>query len=344
MKAFVTGATGLLGGAIARRLAERGDEVVALVRSRQKGADLLGDLPDGAVEFVQGDVRDPAGFRAKLAGVGAVFHTAAYFREYYEPGDHSGALEATNVVAVRELIKAADGAGVPVLVHTSTIGVVGESADGAPSDESTPPDARALRNGYHASKKRAEDAVRELLADDAISIRIPIVLPGWLFGPADAAPTSSGKLVLDIANGRLPAIPPGGNHATDARDVAAVAVAAADRAVSDPEASGRRYIAAAPWQPMADIVAAFARAAGSKPPSVRLNPALALALATASQIQSRLTGRPALATRDGIRALIEPRRVTSDRAITELGAAFRPLADSAADEIAWYRAHGRIAA
>jgi dihydroflavonol-4-reductase len=338
MKAFVTGATGLLGGSLVRLLVGRGDEVVALVRSRQKAVDLLGGAPDGPVEFVEGDVRDPAGFESRLAGIDAVFHTAAYFREYYAPGDHEGALEETNVTAVRNLILAADRANVPVLVHTSSIGVVGGTGDGSVSDEDTPPDPRSLRNGYHRSKVRSEQVVAELLPK--VAVRVPILLPGWLFGPGDAAPTASGKLVLDVAARKLPAIPPGGNHATDARDVAAAAIAAADRARTNPETSGRRYIAAAPWQPMAEIIHAVAHAAGARPPAVKMNTAVALTLAAFSEAQSRLTRRPALATRDAIRALTEPRRVASTRAQAELGAEFRPFARTAEDEIAWYRAKG----
>ena len=83
MKAFVTGSTGLLGNNLVRQLVDQGHQVKGLIRSPEKAERLLGDLD---VERVQGDMREVSGFAPELAGCDAVFHTAAYFREYYQPG------------------------------------------------------------------------------------------------------------------------------------------------------------------------------------------------------------------------------------------------------------------
>src|SRR6202167_5284542 len=161
-RACVPGAPGLLGTAIVRELlnpapehpgagsvepgSERDDlgdgpedceEVLALVRDRESAAALLPS--DGRLRLVEGDVTDVASFRAQLAGIDAVFHTAAYFREYYEPGSDPELLRRTNVRAVRDLLEAAVQARVPVVVHTSSSGTLGQPADGAPADEDTPP-------------------------------------------------------------------------------------------------------------------------------------------------------------------------------------------------------------
>ena len=90
MKVFVTGSTGLLGNNLVRSLVENGHTVVGLVRSEEKGRWLLGDT--GAA-LVKGDMRDVPAFASALDCCEAVFHTAAYFREYYQPGDHAEALE-----------------------------------------------------------------------------------------------------------------------------------------------------------------------------------------------------------------------------------------------------------
>jgi len=94
MRAFVTGSTGLLGNNLVRILLNAGHEVWALARSKEKAQRELGDT---AARVVLGDIRNVANFAYELRGIDAIFHTAAYFREYYNPGDHSNAIELTNV-------------------------------------------------------------------------------------------------------------------------------------------------------------------------------------------------------------------------------------------------------
>ena len=96
MRAFVTGSTGLLGNNLVRTLLSAGHEVQALARSRGKAARELGDT---RASIVIGDLTAVAGFAEALSGVDVVFHTAAFFREYYAPGDHSKLIKHINVEA-----------------------------------------------------------------------------------------------------------------------------------------------------------------------------------------------------------------------------------------------------
>ncbi len=201
MRALVTGATGLLGGNLVRELHEQGHDVRALVRSPAKARGVLDGLD---ADVVAGDIRDVTSYAPHLPGTDVVFHTAAYFREYYGPGDHAALLRATNVDAVRDLLEAAARAGVPTVVHTSSSGVIGARADGRPADETTPPNGLALRNAYFASKVAAEQVVREAIA--RLPVRVPMVLPGWMWGPGDAAPTTAGQIVLEFLDRKLPVV------------------------------------------------------------------------------------------------------------------------------------------
>src|SRR5262245_344899 len=149
MRAFVTGSTGLLGNNLVRLLSEQGYEVTALVRSRAKAARLLVGLN---VALVEGDMRDVAAFSPALHGCDGVFHTAAYAREYYQPGDHWTELSAINVQGTLALLAEAERRGVTKLISTSSNGVIGARPSGAPSDERDPPDARAQENLYVKSK------------------------------------------------------------------------------------------------------------------------------------------------------------------------------------------------
>jgi dihydroflavonol-4-reductase len=93
----------------------------------------------------------------------------------------------------------------------------------------------------------AEEAIQDFLKTH--SLPVALILPGWMFGPYDAAPTDSGRLVLDFLAGKLPGIIEGGSTVVDARDVAQAMVAAVERGQS-----GRRYIVAGEFQSIENIV------------------------------------------------------------------------------------------
>ena len=122
MKVFVTGSTGLVGNNLARALEAKGFDVVGLVRSEEKGKRLLGDTN---ATLVKGDMLDVPGFADALDGCEAVFHTAAYFREYFQPGDHAQALEDVNITGTLNLMTEADKRGVRRFVHVSSGGTIG---------------------------------------------------------------------------------------------------------------------------------------------------------------------------------------------------------------------------
>src|SRR5712692_8359732 len=193
MRAFVTGATGLLGSNLVHALLSQGHQVRGLVRSKEKAVRVF---PSGQVEFITGDMSDVAAFAPSLAGCDALIHTAAYFREYYQPGDHKAILEKINVQGTINLLIAAEKAGVKKAIHISSSGVIGLKPDGSPGDENTPPDDHSTSTLYFASKISAELAIGRFLKERALPVTL--ILPGWMWGPGDSAPTGSGQLVLDF--------------------------------------------------------------------------------------------------------------------------------------------------
>ena len=215
MKAFVTGSTGLLGNNLVRALLAQGHEVKALARSQRKAEQLLGDT---AAQIVVGDMDDVAAFADELEGCDVLFHGAAFFREYYQPGDHWATLKRINVDAVIEIFEAAEARGVRRAIFVSSSGTVGVGPNGTPGDETAPPPAIAADNLYFRSKVLADEAVAAWLPGR--KLEVVTILPGWMYGPYDAAPTSSGQLVLDFLHRKLPAIIPGAGSVVDARDVA----------------------------------------------------------------------------------------------------------------------------
>lgn len=231
MKAFVTGSTGLLGSNLVHALIEQGHEVKALIRSSDKATKVLGDLN---VEFVNGDMRDVVSFAHHLAGCEALFHTAAYFREYYQPGQHQNLMHEINVAGTITLFEAAVTHHVKNVIYVSSGGVLDTGATEGPADESAPYNYRTP-NQYFKSKIAAEEAIYTFLETN--DIRIIFILPGVMLGPRDSGPTSSGQFIIDFLNKRVPGILPGGLSFVDARDVAQAMI----RALGTGQ-SGERYL------------------------------------------------------------------------------------------------------
>jgi dihydroflavonol-4-reductase len=331
--AFVTGATGLLGTNLVRELAARGWTIKMLARSREKAVRLLEGVP---VEVVTGDMMDVAGFAGALANSNALFHCAAYFREYYASGEHRQNLETINVEGTLNLLGAADAGGVRKVVYVSSSGVLGVPPGTGPIDESAPY-ARGTDNLYFQSKIRAEERVLEWLK--AHSLPVVLILPGWMFGPFDEAPTASGRLVCDFLAGKLPGIIPGGASVVDARDVADAMICAVEKG-----RPGERYVVGGALASLEEIVQTLVSVTGQRAPRLRIPYSAAIALAWLSQTAAALFGGNSLLTVNGVRTMRDGMKHTlsSAKAKRELGVSFRPLADTLRDEVHWYRERARV--
>jgi dihydroflavonol-4-reductase len=327
MRVFVTGATGLLGGNVVNAFLAAGHAVKALARDPAKAAGLYAP---GEVAVVKGDLAAVDAFAEHLAGCDLLVHAAAYFREYYAPGDHWDRLYRTNVDGTRDVLDAAARQGIGKVVYISTSGLIGPPRTGRVSDESTPPGRRTHENLYFRSKLLAEEAVVEWCREHPVPV--VHILPGWMFGPGDTGPTGSGRMILDFLARKLPGIPPGRASVVDARDVAHAVVQAADRG-----RPGERYIVAGRPATLREILETLERVSGVPKPRLRLPYLPMLAFAHASKFVGRVTGAPVLVTPEAIRTLQEDYDLSSDKAMRELGVTFRPLEDTFRDEIAWFQ-------
>lgn len=332
MKAFVTGGTGLLGGNLVRLLLDQGHEVKALARSQDKAERLLGGL---GAEIVLGDLNDVPAFAPHVEGCDTVFHTAAYFREYYTPGDHWPTLKKLNVDATVELCELAAAHGAERFVHISSEGVLAKRVDGRESDETEPYSEYAESNLYFKSKVVCE---QELLArKDDFGLELILVLPGWMLGPGDAAPTASGQFVLDLMNRKLPALTKGGTSTVDVRDVALGAIKAAEKG-----SHGERYLVAGRYTTLREVAETVGQISGVKIPGLVLPDPLVVIYAHLCELWSRITGKPTVVSVDGVKTMNERKSVSSRKAVRELGVEFRPLEETVGDEIDWFRAEGMV--
>jgi dihydroflavonol-4-reductase len=322
---LVTGGTGFIGAHVVRALLARGREVRCLVRPGSRRSNLEGLR----VETVLGDVTDAASVRAAVRGCETVFHVAADYRlDARDPV----ALQAVNVAGAANVLQAAAEAGARRIVHTSSVGALGLSADGAPADEDTPVDPSTLVGAYKKSKFEAERVVRDLAAAGA---PVVIVNPSTPVGELDVKPTPTGQVIVDFCNRRMPAYVDTGLNVVDVKDVAEGHVLAAERG-----AVGRSYILGNRNMTLKEILDALARITGLPSPGVRLPHWVPVAAARADRVFSRLSGRAPTISLEGARMARYRMFFDPSRAVRELGLPQSPVEPALARAVEWFRANG----
>lgn len=227
-RVLVTGATGFAGQALTRRLASRGVRVRAIARGSSR-LDPLADLP---VEWVRGEVWDPAIAAPALSDVQYVFHVAAAYRQ---AGVSDDVYARVHVQSTQQLVQAASReAGFRRFVHVSTIGVHGH-IDHPPADERAPFVPGDL---YQSTKAEAE----QWIAGHApgMGVAYTIVRPCAIYGPGD---TRLLKVFKMASHGVFLALGTGRTlyHLIHVDDLAAIL----DRAACHPAAAGEAFIAGA---------------------------------------------------------------------------------------------------
>lgn len=327
MKALVTGATGFVGAALARTLLAAGWQVRALVRA---GSDRR-NLRALSVQSSVGDLTDPGSLARAVAGCDAVFHAAADYRLWVPDPQ---AMYRANVEGTRNLLEAAQRAGVERIVYTSSVACIGLPSDGTLGTEDTPVSLEAMVGHYKRSKFLAERAALEAAERGA---PVVIVNPAAPVGPRDLKPTPTGQIVLDAALGRTPAYVDTGLNIVHVDDVAAGHVLAFHHG-----RIGERYILGGENLPLRDILVEITRLAGRAPPRLRLPHGLVLPIAYLAEGWARLSGKPTRVTVDSVRMARKRMYFSSDKAVRELGYGFRPAALAFADALQWFAAEGYL--
>ena len=162
MNILITGATGKVGSRLAKRLAQQGHAVRALVRDAARAT----ELSDHGITLVTGDLMQPASLPAAVQGMEAVVHCAAFFRGATPEEAH-----AVNNLGTQHLAHATREAGVGRFVFTST-GLVYGPNGGVPSQED---DACAPVDAYPQSKLAAEQMLLAIEGLDVRVLRLPFV-------------------------------------------------------------------------------------------------------------------------------------------------------------------------
>ena len=323
MKALVTGATGFIGSAVARALIAKGHEVRVTAR---EGSD-LSNIQELPVEQVTADLADANSLRRAVEGCDALFHVAADYRLWtLDPA----AMYRVNVDGTMDLIRAAADAGVEHVVYTSSVATLGLNLDRSPADEETPSSLTDMVGHYKRSKFMAEEAVRKEV--QARDLPVVIVNPSAPIGPRDIKPTPTGQIILDAALGRMPAYMDTGLNVVHVDDVAEGHLLALARGKP-----GRRYILGGTDMTLKEILAVVAAMLGTRPPKVRLSPAVVYPIAIVNEVWARLTRKPPRVPLDGVRMAKKHMFFSSDRAVREIGYHARPADEAIHDALEWFR-------
>ena len=327
MKVLVTGATGFIGGNLARELWRRGDDVRALVRP---GSNRL-TIEDTGIVPVEGDILDRRSVDQAVQGCEAVFHVAAAYTFWSR--DPAG-VSRTNVEGTLNVLGAARQAGVSRTVYTSTVSTVGLPKEGL-GDEDTPLDPKTLHGHYKRSKLQAE---REALAMAAEGMPVVVVNPTAPVGPWDVKPTPTGKMVLDFLRRRVPAYLKTGMNLVDVADVVEGHILALEKGNS-----GERYILGNRNVSLKEIFDILSSLTGLPAPRIRAPYWLVVGVGYADRfVEGTLLRREPAIPLEGVLASKKPAYVSCEKAVRELGQPQRPVEDALKQSADWFTAHGYL--
>ena len=321
-KILVTGASGFVGSAVARKLVEAGFSVRALVRGTSPRAHLAGL----GLDFFEGDLRDRKSVERAIAGMRYTFHVAADYRLWArDPSE----IFASNVEGTRNLMEEAMRAGVERVIYTSSVATIALRTDGMAADETSPLREDQGIGAYKRSKIAAERLVEAMVAERGLAA--VIVNPSTPIGPGDVRPTPTGRIIIEAAKGRIPAFIDTGLNLVHVDDVASGHLAALRHGKI-----GERYILGGQDVLFSQILRDIAGLVGRRAARVRLPWRALIPVAFIAEAVANITGREPFATLDGVRMAKYRMFFSSTKAEQELGYRSRPYVEGIEDAVRWF--------
>jgi len=326
-KTLVTGAAGFLGSHLTRQLIARGTDVRVLLRPSSSNR-AIADLP---LEYITGDLRDAASLDRAMLGVQRVFHVAADYRLWSK---RSQDIYDSNVGGTKNLLEAARRVGVEQFIYTSTVATIAVDRPEHPN-EFTDAKLDEMVGHYKRSKWLAEKEVLDAAKHGFPAI---VAMPTTPVGPWDWKPTPTGKIILDFLNGKMPGYVETGLNFVGVEECAAGHILVAEKGTV-----GERYLLGAENLTLKGVLDVLADITGLPAPSLKIPHGLALGVAYAETVFSRLIGREPLIPVEGVKIARHMMFVECSRAKRELGFQTGPVSAAFERAVRWYEANGYIA-
>jgi dihydroflavonol-4-reductase len=323
-RVFVTGGSGLIGGALVARLVERGDEVVALARSDAGAA----ALQMRGARVVRGDTVDEDALARGMEGCANAFHVAGVNALCVED---ERPLQRVNVGGAVAAVRAAARAGVSRLVHTSSAATLGEPP-GTVGNEDTPHRGWYL-SAYERTKTEGERAA--LATAREVGQDLVCVNPSSVQGPGRAAGTA--RFLLAFLDGRLKVFVDTHVSMVDIADCVEGHLLAAEHGVS-----GERYVLNGMTLTIVQALALATDVAGVKR-SPRLVPRpLATVAGATVEYAFRLVRRQPPVCREMVHTLLHGHQYDGSRAERALGLRYTEPRETVRRTVDWARSQGLL--
>lgn len=328
MKAFITGATGFIGGNLARLLLTDGHQVRALVRLHSDRRNLNG-LP---IEVVEGDLDNPQQLAEQIAGCEVVFHVAALYSLWAKD---SAAIYRANVEGTENILNAARQAQVKRFIHTSSVAAIGVPPAGMSANETTTTTVEALVSDYKKSKFLAEQAAQTAAQN---GLDVVIVNPSTPIGAYDVKPTPTGEIILRFLQNRMPAYVHTGLNLIDVEDVARGHILAWQKG-----RMGERYILGHRNLTLREMLQLLANITGKPAPKFAVPHFLPLAVAFVDEkVLARYCGKTPQVSYASVQMSQHAMYYDSSKAMRELGLPQSSIEGAIEKAVLWFRENSYI--
>jgi dihydroflavonol-4-reductase len=327
MKVFVTGATGFIGGHIAKAALAAGWQVEGLRRDPNATGHLG---TESSVHWHQGDLNDADSLRKPMQGCEVLLHAAAYYPRRERTKSMAEHM-ATARAEMEVVLAAAKAAGIRRMVYTSTLTTIGNP----PADSGRLADERDIYplgdfplSAYYETKALTEQIA---LAANGSGLEVVVTNPTAVFGPGDVHRTLGGLLLL-AAKGYAIIWLPAPVNVVDVRDVSAAHIEAAKNG-----RAGERYILGGHNTTVREALTIAAKAGGRRPPLI---PIPQWAVRPVVWLGDRVPAIPLPANH--LRSIARWQPYNCAKAQRELGLATRPFEETVLDALAWFKVQGQL--
>jgi dihydroflavonol-4-reductase len=327
MKVLVTGASGFIGGNLARELLRQGYQVRAMVRRESN----VKYLRDTGIELIEGDLLDKASLKKALHGCEALFHAAAIYTFWSRNPE---LIYQTNVQGTENILEAAKTEGIKKVVFTSSESTVGINK-GCTGTEEGKGCLEKIPGDYKKSKFMAENLAFKMSQD---GLPLVIVNPTTPIGPYDIKPTPTGGMVVAYLNGNMFACVNTGLNIVDVEDVAKGHILALEKG-----RSGERYLLGNKNLTFREIMLILERISGIKAPRVNIPTGLALGAGYLDEFfEGKIMGRNPHVPVAAVKASRKFRHFDCSKAVSELGLPQTPVEIAFEKAVNWFRQNGYV--
>jgi nucleoside-diphosphate-sugar epimerase len=276
----VTGASGLLGSYIIRRLLDEQIPFVALKR-RNSDVSLVADI-NSRIHWREADITDAESLLEALKDVTGVIHAAAVVSYHKKDKD---SISLVNVEGTRNVVNACIHLRIARLLHVSSVAALGRSSQSIVNEDSKWIDG-VKESNYAISKYRAE---LEVWRGREEGLPCVIVNPSVILAPTDW--TKSSAQLFKYAWDERPFYTDGSFSAVDVRDVALCTVRLYQSSID-----GERFIITSEKTSYLNFFQKAASHFGKKPPSIKVGRSLLKLAAAVESVRGVLTGSTPLVT------------------------------------------------